>query len=57
MTIRKWILLAEDDNNDAGLTLHVLSSSPTPVRVVHVKDGAEALNRLYAGFGQRCTRH
>lgn len=57
MKPQKWILLAEDDVNDAGLTLRVLSNSPVPVVVVHVKDGAEALNCLYrrAAFESRDT--
>jgi CheY-like chemotaxis protein len=57
MKPHKWILLAEDDVNDAGLTLRVLSTAPTPVVVVHVKDGAEALNCLYRreGFQARDT--
>lgn len=57
MSIRKWILLAEDDGNDAGLTLHVLAGSPAPALVVHVKDGVQALNCLYrrAAFVSRDT--
>jgi CheY-like chemotaxis protein len=57
MKPQKWILLAEDDTNDAGLTLHVLSNMPSPVPVVHVKDGAEALSCLYRrdAFSSRDT--
>ena len=47
MNTPKWILLAEDDSNDARLTLHALIQTSSPVTVVHVKDGAEALNCLY----------
>jgi CheY-like chemotaxis protein len=47
MNTQKWILLVEDDSNDAGLALQVLTNKPSPVAVVHVKDGAEALNCLY----------
>ena len=46
MNTQKWVLLVEDDSNDAGLAQHVLTQSPSPVIVVHVKDGAEALNCL-----------
>ena len=45
----KWILIAEDDDKDADLTLHALlperSQSRAGVIVVH--DGSEALDCLY----------
>ena len=43
----KWILLVEDDLNDADMTLRVLTDGSQQVEVVHVKDGAEALSCLY----------
>lgn len=42
----KSILLAEDDPNDAELTLEALSDNNMANRVVHVKDGVEALEFL-----------
>ena len=44
----KYILLAEDDPCVAELVLHVLRHTSAPPRVVHVKDGVEALDFLYA---------
>jgi CheY-like chemotaxis protein len=44
----KCILLAEDDDNDAALTLSALESHSVANDVIHVKDGAEALDYLYA---------
>ena len=43
------ILLAEDNPNDAELTLEALASSALANQVTHVKDGVEALEFL------RCT--
>ncbi len=55
MNLQKWILLVEDDANDAALILRVLTTAPCPAVVVHVKDGAEALNCVYRreGFESR----
>ncbi len=44
----KYILLAEDDPCVAELVLHVLRHQPSPPRVVHVRDGVEALDFLHA---------
>jgi CheY-like chemotaxis protein len=41
------ILLAEDSVNDAELTLAALSENHLANQVVHVKDGAAALDYLY----------
>ena len=51
----KFILLAEDDPCVAELVLHVLARQVPPPRVVHVRDGVEALDFLYArdGFSRR----
>ncbi|PTX92713.1 response regulator [Opitutus sp. ER46] len=43
----KFILLAEDDPCVAELVLHVLRQQPEPPRIVHVRDGVEALDFLY----------
>lgn len=49
MTIEdKFILLAEDDNVVAELVLHTLSKHDPSPRVVHVRDGVEALDFLHA---------
>lgn len=45
---RKFILLAEDDAVVAELVMHALATSEPPPTVVHVKDGVETLNFLYA---------
>ena len=45
------ILLVEDDTDEATLATMALKSSVT-ADVVHVKDGAEALNYLQAGDGE-----
>lgn len=47
MRTHKWVLLVEDDANDADLVRQVLGKSRTDVEVVHVTDGADALNCLY----------
>jgi CheY-like chemotaxis protein len=44
----KFILLAEDDLCVAELVMHVLSRLASPPRIVHVRDGVEALDFLYA---------
>jgi CheY-like chemotaxis protein len=49
MTVtEKFILLAEDDAVVAELVLHTLATHTPAPRVVHVRDGVEALNFLYA---------
>lgn len=49
MTHRKWILLAEDDPQDADLAVRTLGTMflPDSVVVVVVHDGEEALKCLY----------
>jgi CheY-like chemotaxis protein len=47
MTRRKWILLAEDNANDAYLTMRALSLNESPSEVVLAGDGAEVLDCLY----------
>jgi CheY-like chemotaxis protein len=44
----KFILLAEDDPVVAELVLHTLSTFTPAPRVVHVRDGVETLDFLYA---------
>lgn len=44
----KYILLAEDDLVVAELVQHALAASEAPPRVVHVRDGVETLDYLYA---------
>ena len=44
----KYILLAEDDPCVAELVLHVLTQQRSPPRVLHVRDGVEALDFLYS---------
>ncbi len=46
MNSLKPILLAEDNPNDAELTLEALAENNLVNRVVHVRDGVEALNYL-----------
>jgi CheY-like chemotaxis protein len=55
MTDGKWILLAEDNVNDADLAMRALAAQQAPSEVVLVVDGAEALDCLYrrGGFGLR----
>ena len=43
----RWILLAEDNANDADLTMRALAASQSPSEVVLAGDGAEALDCLY----------
>lgn len=43
----KFILLAEDDAVVAELVMHSLASHTPPPKVVHVRDGVEALDFLY----------
>lgn len=44
----KYILLAEDDAVVAELVLHTLATLTPAPRVVHVRDGVEALDFLFA---------
>lgn len=44
----KFILLAEDDAVVAELVLHTLATHTPAPRVVHVRDGVEALDFFYA---------
>ena len=46
MNSLKPILLAEDNPNDAELTLEALADNNLANRVVHVRDGVEALEYL-----------
>jgi len=57
MNRHKWILLVEDSENDAALTLHALSLNQAPQDVIVARDGAEALDCLYQreGFHRRGT--
>jgi len=43
----KWILLAEDDVNDAHLTKRALLETNAAPEIVVARDGAEALDCLY----------
>ncbi|MDR3627820.1 MAG: response regulator [Ignavibacteriaceae bacterium] len=47
MSSFKKILLAEDNAKDAELTRYALSESNLMNEIVHVKDGAEALDYLF----------
>jgi CheY-like chemotaxis protein len=47
MTILKRILLVEDSPRDAELALNALEAHQLANEVVHVRDGAEALDYLY----------
>lgn len=44
----KFILLAEDDPMVAELVLHTLATHLPAPRVIHVRDGVEALDFLYS---------
>jgi CheY-like chemotaxis protein len=52
----RWILLAEDDPNDAELTLRALSESKAG-EIVLARDGAEALACLRENLGQYSAWH
>jgi len=47
MNTHRWILVAEDNPNDADLTLRALSADKAPDEIVLAIDGAEALDCLY----------
>lgn len=47
MSVAKRILLVEDSPNDAELTLEVFSEHHLVNDVIHVRDGAEALDYLH----------
>lgn len=47
MTVLRNILLVEDSARDAELILDALGTSQLANRVVHLRDGAEALDYLY----------
>jgi CheY-like chemotaxis protein len=47
MTGNKWILLAEDNANDADLTMRALSADQLSSEVVLAGDGAEVLDCLH----------
>ena len=57
MTRSKWILLAEDNVNDAELMLRAMSANQFSQVVIVTRDGAEALNCLHRreGFQGRDT--
>lgn len=42
-----WILLAEDDPNDADLAIRALAAAQPPSEIVRAADGAEAMDCLY----------
>jgi CheY-like chemotaxis protein len=47
MNGNKWILLAEDDANDADLAMRTLALADSEAEIVVTRDGAEALACLY----------
>jgi CheY-like chemotaxis protein len=47
-SLEKFILLAEDDAVVAELVLHTLATMTPAPKVIHVRDGVEALDFLYA---------
>jgi CheY-like chemotaxis protein len=55
MNLLKRILLVEDSPGDAELTLHALAGHNLANEVLHLHDGAEALDYLYrrGGFSGR----
>jgi CheY-like chemotaxis protein len=48
MTTGKYILLAEDDLAVAELVQHAFATQEAAPRIVHVRDGVETLDYLYA---------
>jgi len=51
MNKQKWILLVEDNENDADLALRALFLNQAPEEVIVTRDGAEALDCLYQREG------
>lgn len=47
MNLLRRILLVEDSRGDAELTLHALAAHNLANEVLHLRDGAEALDYLY----------
>jgi CheY-like chemotaxis protein len=47
MKRQKWILLAEDNNNDADLVVRALAANQQGEQVVVAHDGVEAIDCLY----------
>jgi len=47
MAAHRWILLAEDNANDADLTLRALSANQASNEVILASDGVEVLDCLY----------
>jgi CheY-like chemotaxis protein len=47
ITELRTVLLVEDDSNDAELTLEALAENRLANEVVHVRDGAQALDYLW----------
>jgi CheY-like chemotaxis protein len=47
MIVQKWILLAEDNVNDADLAKRALGASPSAEDLLVARDGSEALDCLY----------
>ncbi len=52
----KTVLLVEDNADDAELTLSALQTSTLKAQIVHVKDGAEALDYIFARTSQHLSR-
>jgi len=50
------ILLVEDNHDDAELAMRVLRQDNPGVNVLHLTDGAEALNYFFAASGARDAR-
>jgi CheY-like chemotaxis protein len=58
MNAPKWILLAEDNPNDADLTLRALRANQVVSEVIVARDGSEALDCLYhRGEFSHCQTH
>jgi two-component system response regulator len=45
---RVEVLLVEDNPDDAGLTMHALRLGDNKINLLHLNDGAEALNFVFA---------
>jgi CheY-like chemotaxis protein len=46
MTKRTWILLVEDNANDADLAMRALNANQSPEEIVHANNGEEAMDCL-----------